>query len=504
MAATKLPRRRSAAAVADPAPVQVIEVRPQPGPQELILSTPADIGIIGGAVFGGKTWALLYEALRHVTVEGFTFVAFRREMPEVTNPGGMWDESLKWYPMAGGVPREHTREWFFEKNGAQTGHGKFAGLQHEKDKESWKGAQVCLFLFDQLEMFSEDTFFYMLSRNRSTCGVRPYVRASCNPDPDCFLATFIAWWIDDEGWAIPSRSGVIRWFIRIGETITWASTACPPARYAYYADYEAEAKAELETKAPGDGKFAKSVTFVLARLQDNVIGNTLNPEYEGNVRALSLVERTRLLGGDRGGNWKIRPTAGTVFNRAHFRTCKELPSADQMLSIVRYWDKAGTQDGGKWTAGCLMVKTRDGRYVIADIERGQWSSGNRERVILQKAHADKAQFGDAVTIWIEQEPGSGGKESAENTIINLGGFIIKAERPTGEKIVRASPLAAQTEPPAQNVYLLEADWNEEFLREAHRFDGVHGVMDQIDAAAGAFNKLKLGPGPVKQVPIKLG
>ena len=175
-----------------------------------------------------------------------------------------------------------------------------------------------------------------------------------------------------------------------------------------------------------------------------------------------------------------------------------------MESVVRYWDKAGTQDGGKWTAGVLMIRTRDGRYVIADVERGQWSAGNRERVILQKAHADDAVFGKMVTIWIEIEPGSGGKESAENTIINLGGFNIRGERPTGEKLVRANPLAAQTEPPAQNVYLIEGAWNEEFLKEAHRFDGVHGVMDQIDAAAGAFNKLKLGPGPVKQVPILMG
>jgi hypothetical protein len=32
----------------------------------------------------------------------------------------------------------------------------------------------------------------MTSRNRSTCGVRPYIRATCNPDADSWVADFLA------------------------------------------------------------------------------------------------------------------------------------------------------------------------------------------------------------------------------------------------------------------------------------------------------------------------
>src|SRR6516225_5233687 len=63
----------------------------------------------------------------------------------------------------------------------------------------------------------------MVSRNRSTCGVRPYIRATCNPDADSWVAEFISWWIDPvSGRPIPERAGVLRYFVRIAEKIVWA------------------------------------------------------------------------------------------------------------------------------------------------------------------------------------------------------------------------------------------------------------------------------------------
>jgi predicted phage terminase large subunit-like protein len=488
MAARAAPSQAASSEAAHPAAAPAQEIRPQPGPQELILSTPADVGIIGGSVFGGKTWALVIEALRNIDVKGFTFVGFRREVPEITNPGGLWDESLKWYPLLGGLPRAHVHEWDFPAGAS----GKFAGLQHEKDKESWKGASVCLFLFDQLETFSESTFFYMFSRNRSDCGVQPYIRASCNPDPDSFLAQFLAWWIDKDGWAIPELSGVIRWFIRVNDVVTWSSVTCAPHEYPDYEARKAAAREELTRMYGDDGRFASSVTFVLARLQDNAIGRRLDPEYEGKVRALPFVDRERLLGGDRGGNWKIRATAGKVFNRAWFRSYLKARPQD-VVQWVRYWDKAGTEEGGKFTAGVLMGRRANGRYLLAHIIRGQWSAGEREERIRQAARADAAL--GTVSIWVEQEPGSGGKESAENTVINLAGYTIHAERVTGSKVVRAGPFSAQAE--AGNIDILDPLGDtvngvpalEAFLVEAQNFDGIKGFTDQIDAASGAFNKL---------------
>ena len=132
-----------------------------------------------------------------------------------------------------------------------------------------------------------------------------------------------------------------------------------------------------------------------------------------------------------------------------------------------------------------MHLTDDNRVIIEDIVRDQWSAGRREAAIKQTAELD----GVNVRIWIEQEPGSGGKESAENTIRNLAGFTIKAEPVTGSKETRAEPFAAYVE--SGNVSVLRKPWNKEYLDEMRLFPNGK-YKDQIDASSGAFNKLTLG------------
>lgn len=447
-----------------PSPVQALTSllpqtgKPQPGPQQLFDHTTADIAILGGAAGGGKTWALLREPARYAHNPKFGAVIFRRTYPQITNEGGMWDESEVMYGHLGAIPRESSLEWSFPSGAAV----KFAHMQHEKDKESWKGAQIPLIGFDQLEDFTESQFFYMLSRNRSTSGVRPYIRGTCNPDADSWLATFLEWWIDQEtGYPIAERAGKLRWFVRVDGLITWA-----------------DSREELERDYPGQKP--KSVTFIPAKLEDNQVLEEIDPGYRANLMALPFVERERLLGG----NWKIRPLAGLVFDRAKFLIVDAVP-AD--LTVVRYWDKAGTTEsenpGAAFTAGVKMGYSRSMRsYYVLDVVRGQWSALMRERQIRQTAELD----GRATPIWIEQEPGSGGKESAQNTVTQLAGWIARKEPVTGDKLTRAQSYAAQVQ--AGNVLLLRAHWNEAFLVEHHGFPTAK-LKDQVDASSGAFNKL---------------
>jgi hypothetical protein len=162
-------------------PLSTATISGQPGPQTEFLRTAADICIYGGAAGGGKTVGLILEPLRHVgRVANFTAVFFRRTTPQITNPGGLWDESQNFYPRLGGTPHLGAREWRWPR----AGKIKFSHLQFETTVYDWQGAQIALICFDELTHFTAHQFFYMVSRNRSTCGVRPYIRATCNPDAD--------------------------------------------------------------------------------------------------------------------------------------------------------------------------------------------------------------------------------------------------------------------------------------------------------------------------------
>jgi hypothetical protein len=80
------------------------KIAAQRGPQTAFLRSGADICIYGGAAGGGNTAGLILEPLRHVgRVANFTAVFFRRTMPQITNPGALWDESLNFYPRLDGA-----------------------------------------------------------------------------------------------------------------------------------------------------------------------------------------------------------------------------------------------------------------------------------------------------------------------------------------------------------------------------------------------------------------
>lgn len=154
-----------------------------------------------------------------------------------------------------------------------------------------------------------------------------------------------------------------------------------------------------------------------------------------------------------------------------------------IIRSVRYWDKAGTKDGdGAETAGTLMHQMRDGTFIIEDVQHGRWAALERETNIKHCATVD----GRGVGVFIEQEPGSGGKESAEATIRNLVGFTIAADRPTGDKQTRAEPYAAQVQ--GANVKIMRGAWNRAFLEQHQQFPNGK-LKDMVDASSGAFNKL---------------
>jgi hypothetical protein len=184
-----------------------------------------------------------------------------------------------------------------------------------------------------LTHFSERQFWYLTSRSRSTCGVRPYVRATCNPDPDSFVRRLIDWWIGEDGLAIQERSGVLRWFVRDGDDLVWGDSS-----------------EELSARFPqvdADGNriyLPKSLTFVPASHDDNTALLAADPGYRATLMALPLVDRSRLLGG----NWNVRDAAGSYFRRQWFPILEQAPHPSEVV------------------CGLYAVNAASGRVLVAE------------------------------------------------------------------------------------------------------------------------------------------
>ncbi len=191
------------------------------------------------------------------------------------------------------------------------------------------------------------------------------------------------------------------------------------------------------------------------------------------------------------------PRGGGIFKVSLIQVVQAI-NKRRIKKAIRYWDKAGsTAKGSAWTAGTLLLQLTSSNieFVVADVVRGQWEYKEREPVIKRTAELDALWLGPMkylYSVWVEQEPGSGGKESAQRTVRMLAGFDAHQETVSGDKVSRAQPFSAQIEIGNVAVYSdperIEEPWIQKYLDElANAPTGTN--KDQWDSSAGAFNKL---------------
>ena len=476
-------------------------IEPQPGPQRQFLATEAGVALTGGGAGGGKTWGLLLEGLRHIDNEHLRYTLFRRTYQQIKQQGGLWDESAKLYGrIRGATSIESPPTWRFP-SGAEV---QMRHLQYEKDRFQYQGAQIPLIGFDELTHFSSRQFFYLLSRNRSAgAGFRPYVRATCNPDPDSWVREFVDWWIGDDGFPIPSRSGKIRYFMRGPEDgFLWAESREALLQESTYAKEQVQ---EMKRELRGAGVnvdpkelLIKSFTFIPSTVRDNEALLRNNPEYLANLRSQDKVTRKQLLEG----NWDVRPAAGLYFKEHYFPVIDVGPEGIEWA--VRYWDMAATKPHDDnpdpdYLAGVLLGElstSGEADYVVLDVERHRESPGKVKSVVKSTAEADAEAYGRDLCIRMEQEPGSAGKSQIHHYEGLLSEFDFEGDKVTGDKVTRAEAPSAAAEPteerPEREIALAEGDWTQAFVQELEQFpEGDHD--DQVDAFAGAYNVLASEP-----------
>ena len=154
----------------------VIVWKPQPRQLEF-MRRPEPEALYGGAAGGGKSDALLIEALRQVHIPHYRALILRKTYPQLSD---LVDKSQMYYrrafPEAQYNATSHV--WVFP-SGAKIW---FGSMQYTKDRTNYQGKAYDFIGFDELTHFEWDEYSYMMSRNRPTGpGTRVYMRATTNP-----------------------------------------------------------------------------------------------------------------------------------------------------------------------------------------------------------------------------------------------------------------------------------------------------------------------------------
>jgi len=136
-----------------------------------------DEALYGGAAGGGKSDALVAEALRQVHIPHYKGLIIRKTFPQLSE---LVDKTLNYYTRAfpKAVYNSSRHCWTFP-SGAKI---YFGSLQHTKDRLRYQGQAYDYIAFDELTHFTFDEYSYLFSRNRPNGpGTRCYMRATANP-----------------------------------------------------------------------------------------------------------------------------------------------------------------------------------------------------------------------------------------------------------------------------------------------------------------------------------
>lgn len=208
-------------------------------------------------------------------------------------------------------------------------------------------------------------------------------------------------------------------------------------------------------------------------------GTTLWPEKHGAEALRRMEEASAYVFA---GQYRQRPAppTGGVIKPDLIPIVDAIPA--NVVQWARGWD-LGASTGGDYTVGFRLGKMADGRFIIVDVKRDRLETAQRDALIKNTADGDGR---GQVLQSLPQDPGAAGKAQVQYLSTQLVGHRLHFSLESGEKTVRASPMAAQIN--VGNFVMLRAPWNDPWKDEARLFPNGE-FDDQVDAAARAFNAL---------------
>ena len=408
-----------------------IKEKPLPKQEAFLWLTTLD-AFYGGAVAGGKSSALLSAALQYVDCPDYNAILIREDYQVLSLPGGLIDRSFDWLSGTDAKWYDKHKRWVFPSGATLS----FGYLDGPRDHFRYQSSEFQFVGIDEAVNIRENQALYLFSRLR---------KIKDNPVP-----------------------------------IRFRVASNPPAR-------EQLERGNWVKQRYVDEATRGDRVFIPAWMDDNPYID--KSEYEQSLENLDPITRQQL----KEGNWLVR-VQGNFIKREWFPIVEKnlVPDLDE-CTVLRFWDRAATEpEPGKepaYTAGVKMAyHTTTKKFYIWNVHRFQESSATNEALIRQTADMD----GKSVTVGIEQEPGSSGKDSISHYKRNiLPEFAVTCVPASGSKVKRATPFASAAE--RGDIILVSGQWIGDYLDELDLFpDGQ--FKDQMDASSGAYNILVLDKG----------
>jgi len=174
-----------------------------------------------------------------------------------------------------------------------------------------------------------------------------------------------------------------------------------------------------------------------------------------------------------------------IINSNWFKYCEYFKPTGH---CVRYWDVAvSTKTSADYSAGALL-SMQDGKILIHDIRWAKLPYPDLRRLIIETAQND----GVNCIVGIEEAGQQRGFIDDISQAPEMGNYVVRAEKPRGDKYNRCLPWSARAE--LGNIILCRGAWNQGFADECDSFtpDDTHDHDDRIDAVSGGYGMLQDG------------
>lgn len=279
-----------------------IIVSPHKGFQEKMVRTNVDVCIAGGSLGGGKSFGAVLTTVEPSLDPNWRGLFLRNNLDDLKSAGGVLDLFKEVYGNTIQIRSADMPRVVFP-SGAYVDVTHTADQSRETLLRRFKGRQYDFIYFDEATGFNWTAFTTILSRNRGSSKYAGRCLLTTNPEREHWTRIFLDWYIGEDGYIMPEREGVVRYFYVLGSDVK--DVVFGDTKEEVYRQCKSDIDRKLDRVygfMKGRNKWRamiKSTTFYLGKMSENTEMLANNDGYLGSIALSGGAEAAKMLEG----NW---------------------------------------------------------------------------------------------------------------------------------------------------------------------------------------------------------